>query len=223
MNENLTPQIVAALLQDGTIKMTGEEIATAIADAVGGLEKQYRFLGVATPELAPGNIQTPTLYVAVMDATYPSFSGQSVDNGQIAFFTSDDGAYWDMALAYDPQPEPGPGPTPTPGAGIKVIVSTADWVEISEEGVEASTKAEAAQIAGITEDELDFLLNGGDATPCLFVFGNNGGSPGNYWYFTKGVQRGSDGNGSFDFCMEDDGNPSITLTDGVYTIRGFGG
>ena len=104
MNENLTPQIVAALLQDGTVKMTGEEIATAIADAVGALEKQYRFPGVATPDAAPGKILEPTLYVAVADATYGPFSNQSVDNGQIVFFTSDDGAYWEATVAYDPNP-----------------------------------------------------------------------------------------------------------------------
>lgn len=109
MNENLTPQIVAALLQDGTVKMTGQEIATAIADAVGALEKQYRFPGVATPDAAPGKILEPTLYVAVADATYGPFSNQSVDNGQIVFFTSDDGAYWEATVAYDPNPGGGGG------------------------------------------------------------------------------------------------------------------
>lgn len=100
MNENLTPQIVAALLQDGTVKMTGEEIAAAIADAIGALDKPYRFRGVATPDLAPGSIFEPTLFVAVAVGAYGSFSNQSVDVGQIAFFTSDDGGAWTRIEVY---------------------------------------------------------------------------------------------------------------------------
>lgn len=222
MNEHLTNQIVAALIEDGTIKMTGEEIATAIASAVADLGKEYRFLGVATPGLAPGSILTPTLYVAVAVGSYGPFSNQSVDVGQIAFFTTDDGAYWEKAIAYDPAPSPSPTPTPTPGSGLKVIVSTADWGEISEEGVEASTKAEAAQIIGITEDELDFLLNGGDATPCLFVYGANGGSPDNYAYSTKGAFRGQMEEGKPYFQMADRESPSAGISDGAYVIYGFG-
>lgn len=186
MNENLTPQIVAALLQDGTIKMTGEEIATAIADAVGGLEKQYRFRGVATPDLAPGKILEPTLYVAVADATYPSFSGQSVDNGQIAFFTSDDGAYWDMTLAYNPQPEPGPGPSPTPSTGVKVIVSTADWSTITDEGVAASSIAGLAELIGMSEDDLSGIFDAireGGVLP--IILRNDPGSRYTWYYLPK--------------------------------------
>lgn len=104
-------------------------------------------------------------------------------------------------------------------SGLKVIVSTADWAQISREGVTTSTKAEAAQIAGISEDELDFLLNGGDLTPCLFVFGNNGGSPSNYWYDTKGVRRGHYETGVVGFTV---GKSSVVLENGVYTILGFG-
>lgn len=117
---------------------------------------------------------------------------------------------------------PEPGPTPTPGSGLKVIVSTADWAEISEEGVEASTKAEAAQIAGITEDELDFLLDGGDLTPCLFVYGANGGSPDNYSYNTKGACRGQMEEGFPYFQMTDGEFPGAEIRDGAYVIYGFG-
>lgn len=148
MNENLTPQIVAALLQDGTIKMTGEEIATAIADAVGGLEKQYRFIGVATPDLAPGKILEPTLYVAVADATYGPFSNQSVDNGQIVFFTSDDGAYWDATIAYD-----------AGGGG-----STSGCVET--EMPETGFKPDILYELGTIDEDTTFLLDTDAETEC---------------------------------------------------------
>lgn len=165
MNENLTPQIVTALLQDGTVKMTGEEIAAAIADAIGALDKPYRFRGVATPDLAPGSIFEPTLYVAVANATYGPFSNQSVDKGKIVFFTSDDGGYWEAVTAYDPNPGGGGE------SGLKVIVSTADWALISGDGVTANTKAEAAEIAGITEAELDLMLDSGAyAGAVLFAY-----------------------------------------------------
>ena len=98
MNENLTPQIVAALLQDGTCKLTKAQMEAVVAPAVAALGKKYRFLGVAQPSTAPGSIPVPTLFVAVADGTYPSFSNQSVDGGDIAFFTSDDGGAWALTL-----------------------------------------------------------------------------------------------------------------------------
>lgn len=98
MNENLTPQIVAALLQDGTCKLTKAQMEAVVAPAVAALGKKYRFLGVAQPNTAPGSIPVPTLFVAVADGTYPSFSNQSVDGGDIAFFTSDDGGAWALTL-----------------------------------------------------------------------------------------------------------------------------
>lgn len=228
MNENLTPQIVAALLQDGTCKLTKAQMTTAVAAAVANLPKAYAFGGVAQPGLAPGSILAPTLFVAVAVGAYGSFSNQSVDVGQIAFFTSDDGGAWTRIEVYSATQAAidaavaaaleALGPVP------KVIVSTADWALISSEGVTANTKAEAAQIAGITVDELDFLLNGGDLTPCLFVFGANGGSPSNYWYYTQGVQRGhTEESGNASFSMVNDDSPAVDLENGVYTIVGLGG
>ena len=60
-----------------------------------------------------------------------------------------------------------PGPTPT--TGLKVIVSTANWSKIPNGGVACSTKAEAAETAGISEDDLDFLVAGATGAPCLFL------------------------------------------------------
>lgn len=100
MNENLTPQIVAALLQDGTCKLTKAQMTTAVAAAVANLPKAYVFGGVAQPGLAPGSIPAPTLFVAVAVGAYGSFSNQSVDVGQIAFFTSDDGGAWTRIEIY---------------------------------------------------------------------------------------------------------------------------
>lgn len=62
---------------------------------------------------------------------------------------------------------PGPGPTPT--TGLRVIVSTANWSRIPNGGVPCSTKAEAAETAGISEDDLDFLVAGATGAPCLFL------------------------------------------------------
>lgn len=161
MNENLTPQIVTALLQDGTVKMTGEEIAAAIADAIGALDKPYRFRGVATPDLAPGKIFEPTLYVAVADATYGPFSNQSVDKGQIVFFTSDDGAYWEATVAYDA------------GGGEDGCTET----EMPETGFLPDTLYEL----GTIDEDTTFLMDTEAETDC--------GPNHYYWVFdTEGVQ-----------------------------------
>lgn len=70
------------------------------------------------------------------------------------------------------EPDYGGGsPGPTPSAGLKVIVSTADWALISSDGVTTNTKAEAAEIAGITEEELDLMLDSGAyAGAVLFAY-----------------------------------------------------
>ena len=100
MNENLTNQIVAALIQDGTVKMPADQLQAVIAPAVAALPKEYRFLGVATPALSPGKIFEPTLYVAVAGGWYGGFSNRQVEEGDIRFFTSDDGAYWDAIVVF---------------------------------------------------------------------------------------------------------------------------
>ncbi len=100
MNENLTPQIVAALLQDGTCKLTKAQMTTAVAAAVANLPKAYVFGGVVQPGLAPGSIPAPTLFVAVAVGAYGSFSNASVDVGEIVFFTSDDGGAWTRIEVY---------------------------------------------------------------------------------------------------------------------------
>lgn len=100
MNENLTPQIVAALLQDGTCKLTKAQMTTAVSAAVANLPKAYVFGGVVQPGLAPGSIPAPTLFVAVAVGAYGSFSNASVDVGEIVFFTSDDGGAWTRIEVY---------------------------------------------------------------------------------------------------------------------------
>ena len=100
MNENLTNQIVVALIQDGTVKMPADQLQAVIAPAVAALPKEYRFLGVATPALSPGKIFEPTLYVAVAGGWYGGFSNRQVEEGDIRFFTSDDGAYWDAIVVF---------------------------------------------------------------------------------------------------------------------------
>ena len=108
------------------------------------------------------------------------------------------------------------------GGDVVVIKSTADWATISEEGVECSTKAEAATLAGITEDELDFLLNGGDDTPTLFVFGNTGSSEDNHWWTTSGVRRGQQSSSEQGFSMDGGNNPVIYIDgNGKYIVCGF--
>ncbi len=100
MNENLTNQIVAALLQDGTVKMSADRIRAVVAPAVAALPREYRFLGVATLATSPGKIFQPTLYVAVAGGWYGGFSNQQVEEGDIRFFTSDDGAFWASDVVY---------------------------------------------------------------------------------------------------------------------------
>lgn len=100
MNEYLIDQIVSALLQDGTVKMSAAEISAAIAPAVADLPKEYRFRGVATLATAPGKVFAPSLYVAVAGGWYGGFSRNQVDEGEIRFFVSDDGAAWDSILAF---------------------------------------------------------------------------------------------------------------------------
>lgn len=164
-NFYLIRQIVVALLQDGTIKMEGQEIADAIEAAVNELGGGYRFLGVATPDLAPGKILAPTLYVAVADATYPSFSGQSVDSGQIVFFYSDDGEYWDALVAYDA------------GGGGGASGGCVEY-EMPENGFKPDIVYE---LGTITEDT-QFFLNYEAQTDCgpnhwFIAFDTDGASP----------------------------------------------
>lgn len=63
---------------------------------------------------------------------------------------------------------PQPGPTPT---GLKVIVSTADWRDYEDNTVTANTRAEAAQLAGISEDDLDYLLDPDEQGPIIMMYG----------------------------------------------------
>ena len=100
MNENLTNQIVTALLKDGTVKMSAAAISAAISPAVAALPKEYLFRGVATLDTTPGKIFTPTLFVAVAGGWYDGFSRNQVDEGEIRFYTSDDGQEWASILAY---------------------------------------------------------------------------------------------------------------------------
>lgn len=175
MNENLTPQIVAALLQDGTCKLTKAQMTTAVAAAVANLPKAYVFGGVAQPGLAPGSIPAPTLFVAVAVGAYGSFSNASVDVGEIVFFTSDDGGAWTRIEVYSATQAAidaavtaaleALGPVP------KVIVSTADWRDYEDNTVTANTRAEAAQLAGISEDDLDYLLDPDEQGPIIMMYG----------------------------------------------------
>ena len=100
MNENLTNQIVTALQKDGTVKMSAAAISAAISPAVAALPKEYLFRGVATLDTTPGKIFTPTLFVAVAGGWYDGFSRNQVDEGEIRFYTSDDGQEWASILAY---------------------------------------------------------------------------------------------------------------------------
>lgn len=178
MNENLVNQIAAALVQDGTIKMTGEAIATDIANAVGDLSKQYRFLGVAVPGTNPGKILEPTLYVAVAGGWYPGFSNGNVNEGQIVFFTSDDGGAWAASAAYDPQPGGGSQvqsdwnqtddtqpdyiknkPNISGGGSAIVECSITEWpVSSSSEAFEGD--ATICSTLGITIDDLNNIKDG---------------------------------------------------------------
>lgn len=215
MNNNLINQVVAALQQDGTCKMTADELAAILSPVA--ISDGVRFKGVATPGLAPGGVAEPTIFVAVAGGRYPSFSNLQVNEGQIVFFGTDNGAAWEPLVAYSPSP------SPTPTSGLRVIVSTADWGLISSEGVTANTKAEAAQIAGITEDDLDFLLDGGDLTPCLFVYRPVSQEDPNYYYQTEGTQIARLAEYTY-FCMSSGNNPGIgyDVADGIYTIAGLG-
>lgn len=204
MNENLTPQIVAALLQDGTCKLTKAQMTAAVSAAVANLPKAYVFGGVAQPDLAPGSIPAPTLFVAVAVGAYGSFSNQSVDVGQIVFFTSDDGGAWALTLAYVPQPEPGPTPT-TVGAVILEI-----GVPIDEDfGGSALTIASAAEQLNVDEAYLQDMWEkciSQEAVPIILKAPNTDEyAPGTF--ITKLLQSaevvtGSDGT-SFEFLYPD--------------------
>lgn len=126
MNENLINQIVVALLQDGTIKLTAEQIASVLASPLASLAVQYRFKGVVQPGIAPGRILTPTLYVAVAGGWYPGFSKHQVNEGQIIFLTSSNGAYWDKVIAYD-----GVSPIPSGSKNYLTIEATQDSTAVS--------------------------------------------------------------------------------------------
>lgn len=126
MNENLINQMVVALLQDGTIKLTADELVAVLTPAVADLPVQFSFRGVVQPGIAPGSVLSPRLYVAVAGGTYPSFSGQSVNEGQIVFLYSTDGGYWTKAIAYD-----GVSPIPSGSKNYLTIEATQDSTAVS--------------------------------------------------------------------------------------------
>ena len=100
MNEHLTNQIVAAIIQDGTVKMPAEELTPIVGAAVALLTTEYTFPGIVQPKTSPGSILQPTLVVAVAGGTYPGYSNNSVNEGDIVFFTTTDGGSWAKVVAY---------------------------------------------------------------------------------------------------------------------------
>lgn len=92
MENYLAFQIAAALVKDGAYKGEFDALTAALAPVY--LGKKYRFGGAATPNLSPGSINVPTLYATARVGSYPGFSNQSVDVGQVCIFVSDDGAEW---------------------------------------------------------------------------------------------------------------------------------
>lgn len=176
MNENLINQIVVDLLQDGTIKMSADEIAAAITPAIQALPKPYLFRGVVQLEIFPGRILTPTLYVAVAGGWYPGFSKQQVNEGDICFFTSDDGGYWQKITAYeggggsqvqsdwnqtdDTQPDYIKNKPNISGGGSAIVeCSITEWPVLgSEESFEGDDTI--CSTLGITMDDLDNIKDG---------------------------------------------------------------
>lgn len=150
-NENLTDQIVVALLQDGTIKMDTADLTDIIQAVFDDLPPGFapRFLGVATPGLAPGKILEPTLYVAVAGGRYPSFSNNQVNEGEIHFFVSADGKRWSDILAYA-----GEGG----GGGCCTCVET----EMPEDGF----KPDVLYNLGTIDEDTTFLMDTDEETDC---------------------------------------------------------
>lgn len=94
MNENLTNRIVAALLRDGSVPMTAEELTGYVSPVVAELTKEYAFLGAVNPLNSPGFISTPTAVVACTGGTYRGYSSIVLDQFTLALFVTDDGGKW---------------------------------------------------------------------------------------------------------------------------------
>lgn len=100
MNTKQVNQMTAAILRDGAIKMSAEDIAAALAEVE--MDVYHRFLGVVQPNSSPGRIYAPAMVAALAGGTYRGFSSQSVNEGQIVIFVTTDGGYWDKVVAFDP-------------------------------------------------------------------------------------------------------------------------
>lgn len=68
--------MTAAILRDGAIKMSAEDIAAALAEVE--MDVYHRFLGVVQPNSSPGRIYAPAMVAALA------------------------GGYWDKVVAFNP-------------------------------------------------------------------------------------------------------------------------
>lgn len=160
-NENLTNQIVVALLRDGGVLIDSDTLATKVQAAVADIAPGYIFKGVVKPGDAPGRIGGPSIYAACTGGTYYNFGGISVDQFSIILFVSADGASWTSTEVYNAIAEAianaGGGGN---GGDATIIESTGSWDNINQFGQLYATKADAVAAAGITEAQFDALLAG---------------------------------------------------------------
>lgn len=94
MNEQLTKQIVAALLRDGSVRLDEETLTEKVQAVVGNFAEGLLFKGIVKPYSSPGKITRPTLVAACVGGTYYGYSAITLDQFTIALFGSEDGAVW---------------------------------------------------------------------------------------------------------------------------------
>ena len=152
-------------MQDGTIRLDEETLTSVIQAGVEAIMEDIDieggFLGVATPGLAPGKINAPTLYVAVAGGRYPSFSNNQVNEGEIHFFTSEDGLEWSDLVVY------------SEGGG-----ETCTETEMPDDGFKPDTLYEL----GTIDEDTTFLMDTDAETDCgpnhyYWVFDTEGADP----------------------------------------------
>lgn len=162
MNEQLTRQIVAALLRDGSVRLDEETLAAKVQAVVGDLPDGLLFKGVVKPYSSPGKITRPTLVAACVGGTYYGYSAITLDQFTIALFSTEDGATWRKVEVFNAIKEAVAGETATevPETGMQPRI----YYDLGDIEVD-TTFLLGESIDGI--DHYYFGFNTGESVPTI--------------------------------------------------------
>lgn len=91
--ENIKRAISDVIKKNGNQEITGNVLQSVLLSMINNIGANATFSGVATPTTAPGTPDQLVFYIAGQPGTYANFGGAKLNNGELAVFSNQNGAW----------------------------------------------------------------------------------------------------------------------------------